>query len=142
MRYIKYELKFSFWLFSWLLFIHGGAMGIALWLPLRFPIMLTLLALCVLSFVAMVRYYILHSSATAITQFWEIADNEWRLQTRNGQVWAGKLRGDSFRTSRLVILNFDRANKYSPLSVVIPNDALDDDSFRYLRVRLGSVKLT
>lgn len=66
--------------------------------------------------------------------------HDWYIYTRNAGITEAQLLGSSYYHLRLVVLNFKLKKSRGILryrSVVIPFDAVDEETFRQVRVRLG-----
>lgn len=62
---------------------------------------------------------------------------EWVIEFKNGIQYESQLLPSSFVSPWLVVLNFKRVSGHPRLSVTLFRDALDGESFRRLRVRVG-----
>lgn len=118
-----------------LLIIHLVSVSVLLILPLELGLKYVLSALCLLNLFETWRRYV-GFRGQVITKMWLRDSNIWQLETARGERFVAKLSGESICTPFLVILNFRRSKHWLKTSVVIPKDALDEDSFRRLRVRL------
>jgi len=110
-------------------------------LPVPWWLCLALTFLVVSSFWNQFRRQVLRSAPQAITALEWRADGSWLLTARNGNNMNLALKADSYVHPALVILNFSGAG-YRLFSVVLFRDSLDDDSFRRLRLRLGTMRLS
>lgn len=62
---------------------------------------------------------------------------DWVIEFKNGYRYETQLLPSSFVSPWLVVLNFECTDEQPRRSVTLFRDALDDESFRRLRVRLG-----
>ena len=62
---------------------------------------------------------------------------EWVLELEDDTHYETRLLPSSYASPWLVVLNFDRAEASNKRSVTLFRDALDQELFRQLRVRLG-----
>ncbi|MCB1874538.1 MAG: hypothetical protein KDH88_01030 [Chromatiales bacterium] len=129
------EPRPSVWLEHALILAHGLAVLSLALIEGHPPWIWPLSALIILGGVHLVRKHarLLHP-ASLVGLVWD-AGGEWILRRRDGQEFKACLLGDSLLTARLVILNFSRS-RWRRVSLVIPPDRLDKESFRRLRVRL------
>lgn len=80
--------------------------------------------------------HVLQTHQQSITEINWTSDGRWLLTTRSGNSFQARLSENSFLHPQLVVLNFNRG-RWKRQSVVLFRDALDQESFRRLRVRLG-----
>ena len=74
--------------------------------------------------------------ANVDTLTWKEGD-EWVLELNDGKQYETYLFPSSYVSTWLVVLNFSKAENHRSRSVTLFRDALDEKSFRRLRVRLG-----
>jgi len=124
----------SRYLIGYLVVTHALALSVLAG-PLNLPLALRLIlaGVVVYSFVRQL------SRRRPYRLIWE-ADGEWQLLFENGNEYTGQLRPDSYVSTLLVILRFQR-ERGGQCSVVILPDMLDAESFRRLRVRLYQTRL-
>lgn len=125
----------SVWLERVLLLAHGLALLCVLLVQGSPPWIWPLGLLIVLSAVQLIgKHARLAHPASLAALLWD-AQGQWTLRLRDGREFDARLLGDSLLTARLVILNF-AASRFRRVSLVIPPDRLDAETFRRLRVRL------
>lgn len=132
----KLALKSSYVLLTALSIAHAGAIAILWWLPFAWWFVAVATMVCLVSFIYTLRLHALRNSNKAIVQVQTQADGKWLLQDKQGHTYTAELRGNSIRTTLLVLLNFVLPNSRTVLSVLILPDALDTTDFRRLRVHL------
>ena len=115
---------------------HLGASLAVLPLDLSLEIKISLMAILVISLFVVLRS---KGLANVTTLTWK-EGNEWVLELRNGSQYETHLLPSSYVSPWLVVLNFSKAENHRSRSVTLFRDALDDESFRRLRVRLGIEK--
>jgi hypothetical protein len=124
-----------------LLFVLGTHLAALLLLPLvPLPLpVLTILATVILgSGYHLLSGDVLRRSDGAVIEARLEADDGWRLVDAKGREWKSRLRGDSYYSSRWIILNFDSGGWFSPHRMILSDDAIDGQLLRRLRVRLRS----
>lgn len=116
--------------------IHIGAICciICLNIPIWLIILLTILT-CYSFYVTLQRYALLNSNK-AIIKLWKEKDNSWKLLNNKNQISNAHLRGDSFISRYLIILNFNLTKKFLATSISLCPDSLDKNILRRLRVLL------
>ena len=131
------KLKLSRVLVGLLVFIHVGACGLLFVLPWQLmPKLFFVLLLCVNLFFVLRKLPGLTRSGNIQTLEWA-GDGNWYIKTFAGKELAAQLQPSSFVHSWLVILNFRLQEQKRLHSVVLFFDALDKETLRRLRVRLG-----
>ena len=108
----------------------------ALWVSLPFGFSLAGSALLLASCTQCLRLHGLRSPARAIARLRLRADGEVEAMRRDGQCVNGTIVASSFMSPGLIVLRIRRGRLHPPLSVVIPADAIGDESHRRLRVWL------
>ncbi len=129
-------LKPSYLFAGILLFIHLGAVIALMFLALSWFVLLPIILIVLIHFLSSVRRYALLLSAKSIIKLWPKEKNEWVLQDKTGNYYPVKLRGNSYRSLYLVVLNFIGQNNNKKLAVIILPDNLPEASFRRLRAQL------
>lgn len=124
------------WRLTLLLGVAAGAAILSLWpLALPLPVKIVLGA-------AVAAGFLLHLWRDALRRLpgsvvtVELADDGCVLTDRAGRVRRGTLRGDSFVSSFLTVVNCRLPGRPRRVSVVILPDAADAEEFRRLRVWL------
>jgi len=115
---------------------HLGAVLAVLPLDLPLEIKIGLLAILAIS-----MFVVLRSKGLANVKnlTWK-EGNEWVLELGDGSQYETHLLPSSYVSPWLVVLNFEKTNESKKRSVTLFRDALDPESFRRLRVRLGIEK--
>jgi hypothetical protein len=134
----KLELHPSKIMAAFLFFIHGGALGCTTLLALAWWAHIAFATLLIISFIFMYRHYVMLRGAKSVIRVREEKD-VWCIQTRDGHVRHGYLRGDSVVTNLVVILNFSvdpKKYKIKTVSVLVFSDSVTANEFRRLKVRL------
>ncbi len=116
--------------------LHLG--GIAALLPLALPLLIQTLVIIIvlislyynLSLHSLLRF---NQSINALCWF---DDNEWQLTQRDGNKLHALLTMNSYLYPQLTILNFNLLGSKKTRTVIIFFDAIDENTFRQLRVRL------
>ncbi len=120
-----------------LIMMHAGAlMGINLSV-ISIELKLLLSAFVIINAIFSFNKYILLSSPHAIIGISINNQGQWHLMTRNGEVLAAQLCGDTICSRWLVILNFTLEGLKKRCSCLIFPDSIESDHFRQLRVYLG-----
>ena len=90
-------------------------------------------------FVAVSMFVVLRGkgASNVETLTWEEAC-EWVLELRDGTQYETQLLPSSYVSPWLVVLNFDKTTYSKIRLVTLFRDALDPESFRRLRARLGA----
>ncbi|MFA7095047.1 MAG: protein YgfX [Gammaproteobacteria bacterium] len=113
---------------------HCGAWGILPTIPLALWIKFALAAVVGLSLARSLGEHALVLGSRAVTRMiWE-PSGTWLLE-RNGRLEPARLLRGSFMHPRLAVLDFALETRRT-CSVVLPQDGVDRESFRRLRVRL------
>ena len=112
---------------------HLGAIAVVLPLNFSWAIKIVLLTLVVVSMFVVLRG---KGFASVKILTWK-EDDEWVLQLNDGTEYETHLLPSSYMGPWLVVLNFSKAENQRGRSVTLFRDALDEKSFRRLRVRLG-----
>ena len=115
---------------------HVGAMLIVVLVNLYWALKLVLLVVLAVSLVFFLRGKGL-GNLSSLT--WKDG-GEWVLELDGDKQYEMQLLPSSYVSPWLVVLNFRAAEEHKGKSVVLFRDALDPESFRRLRVRLGVEK--
>ena len=115
---------------------HLGAMAVVFPLDFSLEIKAGLMMLLIVSMFVVLRG---KGLANVETLTWKDA-GEWVLEFNDGTRYETRLLPSSYVSTWLVVLNFDKAENQRTRSVTLFRDALDPDTFRRLRVRLGLEK--
>ena len=112
---------------------HLGAVLAVLPLDLSLEIKISLLAILVIS-----MFVVLRSKGLANVKnlTWKVG-GEWVLELNDGTQYETYLLPSSYISPWLVVLNFGKTNESKKRSVTLFRDALDEETFRCLRVRFG-----
>jgi len=111
---------------------HLGAMAIVLPLNFSWLIKITLLTLVAVSMFVVLRG---KGFANVNVLTWK-EGSEWVLELSDGIQYETYLLPSSYVSPWLVVLNFSKAENQRGRSVTLFRDALDQETFRRLRVRL------
>ena len=117
-------------------FAHLGAMAAVLSLNFLWAIKISLLILIAVSMFVVLRK---KGFANVSTLTWK-EGGEWALELNDGVRYETVLLPSSYVSPWLVVLNFNKAENQRDRSVTLFRDALDPETFRRLRVRLGIEK--
>ncbi len=111
---------------------HLGALAVVLPLNFSWVIKISLLTL-----VAVSMFVVLRGKGFANVNIltWK-EGSEWVLELNDGTQYETYLLPSSYVSPWLVVLNFSKAENQRGRSVTLFRDALDEESFRRLRVRL------
>ena len=133
---LKISIKPSRRLALLLCVAHAAAAGASLLLDL--PLWLKFLLLVLIGTSCAVYLYgtALLRSGGAVVNLEIKDDGALSFQTRRGEWREGTLRGSSFVSPYLTILNIRTEGRFFPRHVVIMPDCVDAEDFRRLRVRL------
>ncbi len=112
---------------------HFGAMVVVLPLNFSWVIKIGLLMLVVVSMFVVLRG---KGFASVDILTWK-EEGEWVLELNDGTQYETYLLPSSYASTWLVVLNFRKTVNHRGRSVTLFRDALDQESFRRLRVRLG-----
>jgi hypothetical protein len=119
-----------------LVFVHAGAGGLLLYMPLS-PWLLTVLMACVLaSAVHGVWRQALRRGPRAITRLQFRNREQLEIGRRDGSWQSGRILGSSTSGTLLTVLNIRLERQRWPEHVVVTGDSIDGDGFRRLRVWL------
>ncbi len=111
---------------------HLGAMAVVLPLNFSWLIKITLLTLVAVSMFVVLRG---KGFANVNVLTWK-EGSEWVLELNDGTQVETYLLPSSYVSPWLVVLNFSKSENQRSRSVTLFRDALDEESFRRLRVRL------
>ena len=112
---------------------HLGAMAILLPLNFSLGIKISLLILVVVSMIIVLRG---KGLANVDSMTWK-ESGEWVLGFHDGAQIETYMLPSSYVNTWLVVLNFSKTENHRARSVTLFRDALDQESFRRLRVRLS-----
>jgi len=112
---------------------HLGAMMVVLPLSFAAGVKITILIILLVSLLVVMRSRGL-SSVKTLT--WK-ESGDWVLVLADDTQYETRLMPSSYVSPWLVVLNFDRVAASKRRSATLFRDALDQESFRQLRVRLG-----
>ena len=112
---------------------HLGAMLVVLPLDFSWALKISLLTLVAISMFVVLRG---RGFANVNILTWK-EGSEWVLELNDGTQVETYLLPSSYVSPWLVVLNFSKAENQRGRSVTLFRDALDQDTFRKLRVRLG-----
>jgi hypothetical protein len=117
--------------------VHVGALTIVLSVPLPVSVQAALAVLIVASFYRELNRHALRRARSAVVAFeLRAEDGTCALQRRRSPNWEEGRVVDQWVYPRLTLLVLRLAQRKWPVSVVIPQDAVETDSFRRLRVQL------
>lgn len=134
---IRLELRASALLVAVFVVLHMGAFAIALFIPLATALRIVLALLIAASLYRELNRHALRRSQSAVVMFeLQSEDGACTLQ-RRGSPHAEEARLlDQWVYPRLTLLVVRLAQHRWPVSVVVPADAVERDSFRRLRMQL------
>lgn len=112
---------------------HLGAMAVVIALNFSWMLKLVLFVVLMISLVSVIRK---QGKASVDTLTWKDG-GEWLLELNDGSQYETYLLPSSYISPWLVVLNFGKAENHRGRSITFFRDALDQESFRRLRVRLG-----
>ncbi len=122
-----------------LVLLYSGGM-VTFWLAQPpWYLFLPILALTLHGLLVSLRDHALRLSPQAIVGLRQASvGGYWVLETRHGQQYTASLRGDSYLTVAITVLNFDIGDKpkHRRQTVIIMNDACDPNRLRQLRAHL------
>jgi hypothetical protein len=131
---------------AFLLLTHGGALLILPFLHIAWWIYSLISLIVIINFLYLFRRYITRRSKWSTLAMRVESNGCWHLSFRNKQVnkqkveIGARLKGDSFSSEKLLILNFELEKNKKNISVVIFNDSVDRQTFRHLRTWLNLYK--
>lgn len=115
---------------------HLGAVIAVLLLGLSLEIKISLLAILAISMFVVLRS---KGLANVNNMTWK-EGGEWVLELNDGTQYETYLLPSSYISPWLVVLNFNKVENQRNRSITLFRDALDPESFRRLRVRMGVEK--
>ncbi len=123
-------------LFLLLSLLYGGALLCLV--PMTLPLGLKLLvaAPILVSYRFTLRRHLLLSAANAVRELVWLDEQEWILETGDGQQYSAELHGSSYMSPAFVLLNFSVKGKHAIWPVLLLPDSIDHDTLRRLNVRL------
>lgn len=139
---LQLEVRPSRRLLTILLFLHGLALAMIVFLELPRIQAGIASAFIILSGIIVIRHHALKKSLDSIVEIRWDDNNSWDVTTRMGRSLRVKLLSDSYVSSSMVILLFKRSRKSSsfarlfPMSLILLRDNTNANLFRHLRVRL------
>ena len=119
-----------------MLLTHLAALFIFFWIELAIGIKLLLCLLVLASLVYVFRRVVLRLADNAITAITLDSDNNMKLIYRNGRQSRVSRFQSIFINPVVTLLAVAVENKHFPQNLVIPFDAIEEEEFRQLRVRL------
>lgn len=137
MKKLSIELRPSRYLAAFLLLIHGGIILMFLFIRIAWWAQWIISLSMVTSFWILFRQYVTRQSQWSVLKLWLESDGGWYLRMRSGKELKANLKGDSFSSEKLLILNFLLEDSKKPVSVLIFSDASDKKTFQALRVWLN-----
>ncbi len=134
---IRLELRASRLLLVVLVAVHGGALAIAMWVPLPLALRLGLVVLIVVSAYRELNRHALRRAQGAIVAFELSAeDGACAVRRRGSTDWQEARLVEQWVHPRLTLLTVRYARKRWPAGVVIAADAVEKEAFRRLRTQL------
>ncbi len=116
--------------------LHLVGIGILLMLDLSVVIQILVIIFVLISLYYNLRLHpLLRAEYSIVALCWR-EDNEWQLTQRDGEKIYAQLNMNSYMHPLLVVLNFSIVGTKINRSVIIFFDAIDNNTFRQLRVRL------
>lgn len=117
--------------------VHLGALTIVLIVPLAVSVRVALAVLIAASLYRELNRHALRLARSAVVAFeLRAEDGTCALQRRRSPDWEEGRVVDQWVYPRLTLLVLRLSQRKWPVSVVIPQDAVEKDSFRRLRVQL------
>ncbi len=133
---LRLQPKASRILIGFLVAGHLGAIAILFPLDLALAVKITIAVLLLVSLVIALRKQPGRMGEGGVqTLTWQ-TDGEWLLETVDGKQLKATLHESTYVHPWLVVLNFRQEGKRGLLSFALAPDALDQETFRALRVRL------
>lgn len=135
---LRMELRRSLRLAVLLLLLHGGALLLAMLVPLVWWAKSLLVAAIVASFIETFITYALLRGKRAIRELVSYSDGRWSLRRTTGEEFTARLLPGAYVHPQLIILTFQRdEERWRRSTVVLLRDTLDATSLRRLRMRLN-----
>ncbi|MDX1811999.1 MAG: protein YgfX [Gammaproteobacteria bacterium] len=133
---LQLDIYGSSFLTFFILVLHALVLGVLFYLAI--PV-LALIGVAILLVVNAYRAIVLHgshSSRQAVMRIsWEDS-GRWYLVRKSGEKIRVQLRGDTFLSPRLTVLNFKVPDRWFKQTVILARDNVNVDAHRRLRVRL------
>lgn len=129
-------LKPSKYCAAWLIMIHLGAAICVLLTPIPLTIKTIGALFCAYLAWHTCRQYAFLSAPKAIVACTLLHDKIWQLKNRSGEEFLAELRGDTWRSTSIVLLNFKIQDSRRRMSVILFKDALEPTALRHLGVYL------
>jgi len=133
---LRFNPGFSLRLAVLLTLTHVGGIGLLIILPWQWWQIILMSSVLAIGLIYNIGRHVLLIHQRSITEVNWTSDGRWLLTTRSGDSFPARLSENSFLHPQLVVLNFNRG-RWKRQSVILFRDALDQESFRRLRVRLG-----
>lgn len=133
---LSIELKPSWLLAAFFLFIYLSALACLFLLQLPWTIKLVLSILSISSFGITLRRYALLRSPKSILKITQLADREWRLYNRHGDEIRANLLGSSVKTPYFMLLNFSQLDRFCRYKVIVIPQFNFAHDFRRLQIAL------
>ena len=137
--YYQIDIKFSKYFLALHFILHLFVTLITFFLDLPWLVKLLIIFICWCNFFIILWRFILLRAKNSILKIWQESDGQWYLLTRNNNKIAASLRGNSFISKNLIILNFAVTNKWRKISVVLFAEIMTADEFRRLNLNLFSL---
>ncbi len=133
---LQLDLLSSRFLLILAIVVHGLALAALFFIALPLLVLLGLLLVIVFHALYFITVHALRKARKSVVRvIWE--DNgRWYVVRRSGEKVRVQLRGDSFVTPVLTILNFKLPDKWFGQSVILVGDNVNLDTHRRLRARL------
>lgn len=132
----RIELGASRALAAVLVLLHGGALVIAMSVPLNSPTRVALIILVIASLYRALGLHALRRTGGAITAFMLRDDDTCAVRRRGWEEWRESRLLDRWVHPWVTILIVREEGRRWTSSIVIPADAVAAEAFRRLRVRL------
>lgn len=137
MRKLSIELRPSRYLAAFLLLTHGGVILMFLFLNIAWWGQWIASLSMVTSFWILIRQYVTRRSRWSVMKMRLEEDGSWYLILRSKKECKASLKGDSFSSEKLTLLNFRLEQLNKSISVIIFSDAVDKKTFQALRIWLN-----
>ncbi len=130
-----FELKFSWYFFIGVTFIHAGAVICTSVSAIPLVIKLIIICVIVVSFYLALKKYLFFSAPKSIVSF-SCYKNHWWLRCRSGEVLEAVLKENSVVTPYFLLLNFYGKTNNSKHTLGLFSDSFVSPDFRCLQTRI------
>jgi len=116
--------------------LHGVVLLIIHLVALNLTLTYALYTLILANLYYVLTLHALQLSPKAITGLTQISHGQYVLDTSSGGSLRGRLRGDSFISQPLMILNFRVENRKIPITLILLPDRVQATALRQARLRI------